>query len=224
MQSESLDVLLDEQKLNTHITRAVFKNFTLSTIGFAVGMISYAAVALPYNLFVHMNIWSFFLLQTILFALTRITFRGEKMYIPLIITSVTMGLISMPIIHYFRLEFGIAMIHKSVLVSLLLFSGLALIGWHKKNLITGVVHHARFGFLLLLFFSVIAPFINWTNFYEMLFAAAAVAFIGLMTLFDYQKMNFYPKRAVVSLSIQLFANLTTILIFVLRLISSFYRV
>ena len=186
-----LSLSLDEAYLNKKIIESIFRFFLLSITIFIIGVFFYLLMVEDYS--VSLSTLSFvFLSQIVLFVLAR--------YIPqtrlsgvssLILISFLLGILLMPTLLQVNLEFGQDFIGRSLLVTTLFFGGFAMIGWSNENFMPRLFNFIKYGCLFMIFFSVISPFINWKNQYELMFAVGGIILISFIILFDFQKLRYY---------------------------------
>ncbi|MBU2523889.1 Bax inhibitor-1 family protein [Patescibacteria group bacterium] len=218
-----LDIAIDEAYLNKKIIENIFKYFLVSIGIFITAILTYFIFfksLSPSNDF----IWAIFLMQTVFYVVGRYLPHARLFaFISLIIMSFALGLTLMPVLTQVNQEFGREFIGKALLACCLLFAGCSIIGWQNESFMSRFFHLIKYACLFLLFFAVISPFINWTNRMELVFSLSSLTFIGLVTVFDFQKIRYYPMRASLNASIHLFSDLFILFIFLIRLFSSLYR-
>lgn len=213
-------VFLEETRLNASIVESIFRYFVLAVCFFALGMFAGLGILGDGEDISGYYIWTIFVAQISLFFVSRYLPEDKKIALPaLLVISMIMGTLLVPYLFFIGNEFGNSIVGKALIITGLIFSASAILGWIKENFMSSFLTVSKYLLALMLFVALVSPMISWSHEGEIIFAALCALFIFAMTIFDFQKLRYYPKRAEVAASLHIFMNLILIFTLMLRLLT-----
>lgn len=214
-------VLVEEAGLNAAIAEKIFRYFVLAALCFFLGLFLWLEIGgKPAGLSVQ-NFWLLFLLQTFIFALCRFLPEQNFFSLPALIGGgFFFGLFTAPYLYFLDDEFGFYLVGKGLLITVLLFAALAILGWLKTDFMFRFSKLSKYCFLVIFFLAFVSNFLPWNEEGETVFGFFTLVFLAFLTVFDFQKLRFYPRRAAISAASHIFSGLVFFFVIVLRFLTS----
>lgn len=214
-------VLEEEAGLNAAIAEKIFRYFVLAALFFILGLFLWLKIGGTQSGLSAQNFWLLFLLQTFVFLLCRFLPEQNLFSLPALIGGgFFLGLLTSPYLYFLADEFGGGLVGQGLLITVLLFAALAILGWLKSDFMFRFAKLSKYCFLLIFFLAAVSSFLPWNEDGEVIFGFCTLIFLAFLTVFDFQKLRFYPRRAAISAASHIFSGLAFFFVIVLRFMTS----
>lgn len=190
-----------------------------TAIGSYVGLNYFASYFIAYPAIM----WVLFALELVLIFSAKLWKTRQPLnYILFLAFAFLSGLTLVPLLMLATLTTGsMDLVIKAFFSTALVFSAAAIFGHTTHLNLQGLRGFLIFSLLGMIIVSVIGIFIPWNNTFEMIFAGIGVIIFSAYTMYDIQKLKYYPENEYIDAALELYLDIFNLFVYILRLIMAF---